>query len=109
MAELYLYDLHISLEPDGRLDILPRWLADNPVSKTIIHGDVLHLNENSPSYIFKTRGWQTLNALANNISVNIIPGNHDYALEKSIGGMMGNCRIVAPYLDDWGCWQLARV
>jgi len=105
ITELYLSDLHIGLEPDGRLDVLPGWLAAHPPGKIIVHGDTLHLAESTLAQVMDTRDWRTLESLARQIPTEIIPGNHDYQLEKKTGEALGGCRIIAPYVDKWDCWH----
>jgi UDP-2,3-diacylglucosamine pyrophosphatase LpxH len=75
------------------------------VDRIVIHGDALHLNKDPLPAVLDTNDWRLLDSVAGSIPVEIIPGNHDFGLEKLVGQALGNCRVISPYLDAWGSWH----
>ncbi len=105
---LNLADLHIGLEPDGRVERTINWCEEHKPDEIVLHGDTFHANELGNT-VFATKDFALLGELRRKTCVLILLGNHDWQLadpSRSAGFLsVAGCPIVAPFVDEVGYYH----
>lgn len=100
MKRLNVSDIHIGLEPDGRMHRVLDFCAKEGPDEVVFHGDTFHLNELGEDACY-TLDNKLLYELFITYHIKIIPGNHDWNLREFTPSLP----IVEPFIDEVGYYH----